>query len=198
MSDEPDFDYLYPQSYLQAEAERRIRKEMTTERLRVRKDGWTAERQRDFLAALADSGCVSVAADAVGIRPRSAYRLRRHPAGAGFAKAWDEALMVAAGRLTAIAFERAVLGTPREIWRGGQLIAETSIPSDKMMMFLLQHLLPSTFGGKGLGQQSVEQRMADARFTLPDSLDALCDVPGDVDMLIEADYRPQPPRDEGA
>lgn len=107
-----DFDDLYPQSYLQAEAERRIAKEMAVQRLRIRKDGWTAGRQREFLAALADTGCVSVAAEAAGIRPRSAYRLRRHPAGAAFAKAWDEALMVAAGRLTAIAFERAVLGTP--------------------------------------------------------------------------------------
>lgn len=67
-----------------------------------------------------------------------------------------------------------------------------------MMMFLLQHLLPSTFGGRGTEQQSVEQRMADARFTLPESLDALSDVAVDTDMLIELDYAPQAPRDEGA
>lgn len=106
--------------------------------------------------------------------------------------------MVAAGRLTAIAFERAVMGTRREIWRGGKLIAETSIPSDKMMMFLLQHLMPSTFGGRGSGQQSVEQRIADARFTLPGSLDVLADVPGDVDLLSYADFLPQPPMHDGA
>ena len=189
---------LYPQAYIEGEAERRIAAEMSVQRLRVRKDGWTAERQREFLAALADTGCVSVAAEAAGIRPRSAYRLRRHPAGAAFAKAWDEALMVAAGRLTAIAFERAVLGTRREIWRGGQLVAETSIPSDKMMMFLLQHLLPSTFGGHGSGQQSVEQRMADARFTLPESLDALAGVAGDVDLSMAEDFVPHAPTGEGA
>ena len=90
------------------------------------------------------------------------------------------------------------MGTPREIWRGGRLIAETSIPSDKMMMFLLQHLLPSTFGGRGTGQQSVEQRMADARFTLPESLDALADVPVDADMLMDTDFVALPPREEGA
>ncbi|MGY2732974.1 hypothetical protein [Sphingomonas sp. UYP23] len=193
-----DFEDLYPREYFRVEAERRIRVEMAEARLRVRKDGRTAERQRDFLATLADTGCVSVAAEAAGIRPRSAYRLRRHPAGAGFAKAWDEALMVAAGRLTAIAFERAVVGTPREVWRGGMLMSEMSVPSDKMMMFLLQHLLPSTFGGRGVEQQSVEQRMADARFTLPGSLESLVDVPGDVDMLLEVDYTPMPPRDESA
>lgn len=189
---------LYPQSYIQAEAEYRIRQEMQVQSLRIRKDGWTAERQRDFLATLADTGCVSVAAQAVGIRPRSAYRLRRHPAGAAFAKAWDEALMVAAGRLVAVAFERAVMGTKREIWRGGRLIAETTIPSDKMMMFLIKHLMPSTFGGHGTGQQSVEQRIADARFTLPASLDALADLPLDIDRMMAPDDVPQPPQGEGA
>lgn len=58
---------------------------------RVRHDGWTAERQRTFIAALAETGCVSEACGEVGITPRSAYRLREHPAASGFRAAWDHA-----------------------------------------------------------------------------------------------------------
>src|SRR5689334_9510934 len=45
--------------------------------VKPRHDGWTAERQRAFIAALAEQGCVSDACRAVGVSPRSAYRLRR-------------------------------------------------------------------------------------------------------------------------
>ncbi|MCW4461959.1 hypothetical protein OK349_09595 [Sphingomonas sp. BT-65] len=57
--------------------------------LRARHDGWTAERQRSFLRALADTGCISEAAHITGITPRSAYRLRHHPNGRAFSVAWD-------------------------------------------------------------------------------------------------------------
>src|SRR3982750_4775300 len=76
--------------------------------LRRRHDGWTADRQRLFLATLANTGCVGVAAETADITPRPAYRLRNHPKGAAFARAWDAALMQAAQRLTAVAFERAI------------------------------------------------------------------------------------------
>src|SRR5687768_6797623 len=39
---------------------------------RARHDGWTAGRQRAFIAALAETGCVSEACAEVGITPRSA------------------------------------------------------------------------------------------------------------------------------
>ncbi|WP_404371721.1 hypothetical protein AB5I39_04530 [Sphingomonas sp. MMS24-J45] len=166
---------------------------------RRRFSGWTAERQRTFLAALADTGCVSVAAEAAEITPRSCYRLRRHPKGAAFAKAWDDALLVATGRLVAIAFERAIIGTPREIWRGGKLVAEMSIPSDKMMMFMLQRLMPLIYGQTGPGNGTVEAQIAHARTALPDTLGALTDVDEESpDALVPDDYKPLPPRDEGA
>jgi hypothetical protein len=52
---------------------------------RSRRDGWTAERQIGFLAALECSRSVSKAAKAVGMSRESAYRLRDRPAGALFA-----------------------------------------------------------------------------------------------------------------
>ncbi|MEG3163257.1 hypothetical protein U1701_01485 [Sphingomonas sp. PB2P19] len=67
--------------------------------LRRRHNGWTAERQRMVLNTLANTGSIGLAAEAADITPRSAYRLRNHPKGAGFARAWDAALMRAGGRL---------------------------------------------------------------------------------------------------
>ena len=44
-----------------------------------RHDGWTADRQRRFIEALADLGSVKSAAHAVNMTPEGAYLLRRHP-----------------------------------------------------------------------------------------------------------------------
>ena len=59
---------------------------------RIRRDGWTAERQLRFLAALAETASVSAAAAAAGMSRESAYRLRTRKQGALFAAAWDRAL----------------------------------------------------------------------------------------------------------
>jgi hypothetical protein len=63
--------------------------------LRARRDGWTPERQQRFLAALAQLQCVTAAAAAAGMSVRSAYRLRRHPAGLAFKAGWDAAVAMA-------------------------------------------------------------------------------------------------------
>jgi len=60
--------------------------------LRRRVDGWTPERQRTFLAALAKTRSVTRAVRAVGLSASGAYRLRDHAGAADFAAAWDEAL----------------------------------------------------------------------------------------------------------
>jgi hypothetical protein len=59
---------------------------------RIRRDGWTAERQLRFLDALAGTRSVSKAAAAAGMSRESAYRLRERRDGALFAALWDDAL----------------------------------------------------------------------------------------------------------
>ena len=61
--------------------------------LRARHDGWTPDRQRRFLDALAALGSITGAAAVVGMSVRSAYKLRGHPAAAAFRAAWDAALV---------------------------------------------------------------------------------------------------------
>jgi hypothetical protein len=59
---------------------------------RTRRDGWTAQRQADFLGMLAETGSVMGACEAVGMSRKSAYALRARPGAESFAAAWDAAL----------------------------------------------------------------------------------------------------------
>jgi len=63
--------------------------------------GWTAQRQRTFVAALLDGLSPGEAAVRVGLSRQSAYRLRNRAGAEGFAAAWDRA-QDAARRLRAL------------------------------------------------------------------------------------------------
>jgi hypothetical protein len=65
---------------------------------RIRKDGWTPERQLRFLDALADTRSVRQAAAFAGMSRESAHRLRNRPECALFAALWGRALAVEAHR----------------------------------------------------------------------------------------------------
>jgi hypothetical protein len=67
---------------------------------RTRRDGWTAERQADFLGMLAETGSVIGACEAVGMSRKSAYRLRALPGAGSFAAAWDAALGLPGRKVT--------------------------------------------------------------------------------------------------
>lgn len=68
--------------------------------LAPRRNGWTAERQRVFLASLAETGSVALASARAGMTKRSAYRLRARPEAGAFADRWDAALRTARDRAT--------------------------------------------------------------------------------------------------
>jgi hypothetical protein len=59
---------------------------------RIRKDGWTTDRQVKFIIALNKSRSVTRAAAAAGMSRESAYRLRERPGHSDFARAWDAAV----------------------------------------------------------------------------------------------------------
>jgi hypothetical protein len=110
---------------------------------RNRLAGWSAERQRLFLTVLAETGQVHLAAAAARLSARSAQALRvRSPA---FEQGWRVAEQMAVGRLSPIAFDRAINGRIEQIYRDGELIGERRVPSDKMLMWLLARLDPKRF-----------------------------------------------------
>ncbi|MEM1132353.1 MAG: hypothetical protein AAGH53_05410 [Pseudomonadota bacterium] len=118
----------------------------TTVKTRKRGNGWTVERQKLFLEALAEHGCVSHAAEEVGLSASSAYRFRLKPQGKAFADAWERALDLATVRLTDIAMERAVNGVVEEVVSPDGEVTTRRRHSDRLLMFLLQNLRPHTFG----------------------------------------------------
>ncbi len=158
---------------------------------RTRHDGWTAARQRSFLTALAETGCISMACEEAGITPRSAYRLRRHPSGARFAEAWDQALRFATARLLTLAYERSIRGSIREQWRDGKLVGEVRQPSDKLLSLLLTHLAP--WNAEPNTRWARLSRMADeAGAALAPMFDGLEDSPVPADPLTDLDFAAQP------
>ncbi len=159
---------------------------------RQRHDGWTAERQRTFLVVLAETGCISEACRMAGISGRSAYRLRGHPLGKPFAEAWDRALNYATAKLMTIAYDRAICGSVREIWRKGKLVGEVREPSDRLLMFLLTLMAPRRRGQWSVwGQQmgASDEAAAD----LAPMLDALADCAVASEPFGEDDLRFEPP-----
>lgn len=82
-----------------------------------RHDGWTPDRQRHFLEAIAEGQTVEAAARLVGMSATSAYAFRRRAPGASFAIAWSGANLLARERLAAMLFARAMEGQVETLTR---------------------------------------------------------------------------------
>lgn len=162
--------------------------------VRPRWNGWTSDRQRVFITVLAETSSISEACKFAGVSSRSAYRLRARPDATAFAHAWDEALRLATARLTALAFERATIGKVREIWKDGQLVGHTREPSDRLLIFLLQHLLPAGRPGERWGGFEAMTQVSRAGF--PATLDALADNPCELVPLEYRDFIPERPGEQ--
>jgi hypothetical protein len=142
---------------------------------RKRLAGWSAERQRLFLDQLAETGSVHLAAAGARLSARSAYRLRtRSPE---FAAAWDTAEQLAVGRLSALAFDRAIHGRTEQVWHQGELMIEKRLPSDRLLMWLLARLDPRRFAAPSELPKNAADPQAAARNAFTDQLDALADLP---------------------
>ena len=110
-------------------------------------NGWTAERQRGFIQALADTGSVQAACDAVGMRTGGAYRLRRQPGAEGFRAAWAAALDHGVQRVEDVAMDRALNGVEQPVYSYGKLIGTRTVHNDRLLMFMLRNRSGDRFGG---------------------------------------------------
>ena len=145
---------------------------------RVYAAGWSADRQRLYIETLAETGSVHLSAKAAGLSARSAYALRvRSPA---FAAAWDAAQQLAVGRLSALAFDRAIHGRVEQIYHQGELVGEKRVPSERLLMWLLSRLDPKRFALPWEREKnSADDPQRDAQAAFPALLESLTDVAED-------------------
>jgi hypothetical protein len=130
-------------------AERPPLLEFTPVPRRYRHDGWTPERQKAFIEALADTGCVTRAAGMVNMAQANCYALRRAPGAEGFRRAWDAALDFGLKRLKDIAFERAIEGQLVPVFVAGKLKGFRRKRNDGLLRFCLRH-----YGQDGEGKRT--------------------------------------------
>lgn len=105
---------------------------------KYRHDGWTPERQKAFIAALADTGSVKRAAFHVNMSPEGAYWLRRQPGSETFRRAWEAALDFGVQRLKDEAFDRALNGQLSPVFVAGKLKGFRRVKNDRLLMFCLR------------------------------------------------------------
>ncbi|TPG13678.1 hypothetical protein [Sphingomonas oligophenolica] len=157
---------------------------------RRRPDGWSPDKQRLFVETLADTACVTTAAEAVGMSASSAYRLRRARDGAAFAAAWDAALEQGAHVLIATAFDRAIHGSEEPVFdRDGRRVGRRFRQNDRLLMFLLRKLQPERFGDAGRDAPAAGAiRARPPRAALADRIESLSPPrPADPAALLDAD-----------
>jgi hypothetical protein len=113
---------------------------------KFRIDGWTDERQRAFVAALAETGSVRSACKRINMAATGAYQLRLHPEAESFRAAWDAALAHGVQDLADIAMQRAREGVAVPVFYKGEQCGEHRKYNDKLLMFILRHHLPHLYG----------------------------------------------------
>jgi hypothetical protein len=129
-------------------------------RRRDRFDGWTAQRQRGFIEALADTGSVRTAAHAVNMTPEGAYVLRRHPEAQEFRKAWEAALALGVQRLEDLAMDRALNGAEVPVYSYGKLIGSRMVYNDRLLMFLLRNRAGKRFSAEARHDAATKGQLA--------------------------------------
>jgi hypothetical protein len=140
--------------------------------------GWGAVRQRLFIETLAETGSVHLSARTAGLSARSAYALRVRSA--AFSAAWDTAQQLAVGRLSALAFDRAIHGRIEQVYHDGELIGEKRVPSERLLMWLLARLDPKRFAAPWERRKDdTSDPQGDAQIAFPALLGALNDVAAD-------------------
>ena len=113
-----------------------------------RHDGWTPERQRGFIQALARIGIVAWAAEAVGMSRKSAYELlKRAGPDSPFARAWREAQAMGRTRTRFTAIDRALNGVEIPYFYGGLQRGTRRVYDDRLLAAALRTIERMQDGG---------------------------------------------------
>jgi len=154
-----------------------------------RHDGWSPDKQRAFVEALADSGSVATAARQVGMSESSAYRLRRSPGAEAVDRAWSAAIDAASKKLLDAAFERAIVGSEEPVFdREGNRVGRRLRQSDRLLMFLIRAYGPDRFREGGAAHAAAATPVAEALVHLhpePPAAPAALMAPDDLAVALE-------------
>jgi hypothetical protein len=117
---------------------------------RNRHDGWTEQRQRAFIQALAVVGTVNEAAKMAGISRKSAYQLRGRSDAKDFARAWDIAICQGRDRVFDYMIDRAINGvTTFTLKLGGAIEVKNGLDGHLMAAHLKAPVSTSIPAAKG-------------------------------------------------
>jgi hypothetical protein len=98
---------------------------------------------KTFLAELAETGAVAVAAHRAGVHRSTLYDLRRR--NKDFAARWDAALQLGLDQLQDHAVVRATVGDETPVWRAGQQVGTVRKPDSRLLQFLLKAHRPEVY-----------------------------------------------------
>ena len=104
-------------------------------KVKPKRESWTAEMKRTFLASLAATANVQASIRTIGMSESAVYRLRqRSPE---FQAQWLAALREGYARLELMVLERAMNGTQKPIIHAGQIVGQVTEYSDRLALTLL-------------------------------------------------------------
>lgn len=103
----------------------------------------TPKRRKKFLAVLAESGSVTIAAETVGIRRQAVYKAR--DGDPEFYAAWDKALDTYLDKLEREADRRGVEGIDHPVTFQGVITDTYKVFSDNLLMFRMKALAPQKY-----------------------------------------------------
>ena len=114
-------------------------------RQRMRRGGWSPDRQRQFIALLAETGSVRAACRQLGVGECQIYKLRNHPEAASFRAAWEAALDCGMARIEDTAMDRALNGIETPVFYRGEQVGTRPVYNDRLLMFLLNNRASARF-----------------------------------------------------
>ena len=109
--------------------------------------GINAQRQATFIAHLAGSGSVIMAAKSIGVSTSALYTLRKAEGAESFAAAWEVAVDMGARRVLDTLMDHAIHGIPETLSKDGQIILERRKYNTRAMMWIVQQRFPEIYGG---------------------------------------------------
>jgi hypothetical protein len=104
----------------------------------ARSDGWTPDRQRDFIGVLAATGSVRTACRAVGLQVCGVYRLRKLPGAESFRAAWDAAVLRGTAAISAVLIDHSINGVPEAVFYRGKQVGVRRRFNHRTMIWVME------------------------------------------------------------